>query len=141
MFVHSLFLFRLSDPGNTSIYRDVFKLQNRTLTVGQPGRFLDFENFPVFSVLVTSIDSGLPPLSYTGVIRIVLQDVNDQPGIISLSNSQVCVLSSARVFEKNYTQDIMHFNPQNLKVLRRALEIRIQIVSIMKKICFDCTGL
>lgn len=86
-------VFRLSDPGNTSIYRDVFKLQNRTLTVGQPGKFLDFEKFPVFSVLVTSTDSGLPPLSYAGVIRIVLQDVNDQPGNISLSNSQVCVLS------------------------------------------------
>lgn len=109
MFVLSLFLFRLSDPGNTSIYRDVFKLHNRTLTVGQPGRFLDFEKFPVFSVLVTSTDSGLPPLSYTGVIRIVLQDVNDQPGNISLSNSQVCVPSSARVFEKNYTWS-MHFS-------------------------------
>lgn len=86
-------VFRLSDPGNASIYKDVFKLHNRTLTVGQPGKFLDFEKFPVFSVLVTSTDSGLPPLSYAGVIRIVLQDVNDHPGNIFLSNSQVCVLS------------------------------------------------
>lgn len=86
-------VFRLSDPGNASIYKDVFKLHNRTLTVRQPGKFLDFEKFPVFSVLVTSTDSGLPPLSYAGVIRIVLQDVNDQPGNIFLSNSQVCVLS------------------------------------------------
>lgn len=83
----------MSDPGNASIYKDVFKLHNSTLTVGQPGKFLDFEKFPVFSALVISTDSGLPPLSYAGVIRIVLQDVNDQPGNIFLSNSQVCVLS------------------------------------------------
>ena len=88
----AIFFSRLADPGNSSLYANLFKLQNRTLTVGKTGDLLDFEKFPVFSVIVTTTDSGSPPLSFTGVIRIVLQDVNDQPRNISLSNAQVLLL-------------------------------------------------
>jgi hypothetical protein len=81
--------YRLTKTGDVSPYTDLFKLQNRTLTVGKSKGFLNFEMYPVFSVVVKTTDSGTPPLSYTGVIRIVLQNVNDQPKNISLSNKQV----------------------------------------------------
>ncbi|XP_062574138.1 protocadherin Fat 4-like [Saccostrea cucullata] len=79
----------LTDTEDASQFADLFKLQNRTLTVGKPTEILNFEKYPVFSVQVTTTDSGSPPLSYTGIIRIVLQDVNDQPKDITLSNNQV----------------------------------------------------
>lgn len=87
------FVFRLFDLGNVLIYKDVFKLYNRILIVGQLGKFLDFEKFFVFLVFVIFIDLGLFFLFYVGVIRIVLQDVNDQLGNIFFLNSQVCVYS------------------------------------------------
>ncbi|XP_061173276.1 protocadherin Fat 4-like [Saccostrea echinata] len=79
----------LTDTEDASPFKDLFKLQNRTLTVGKPTETLNFEKYPVFSVQVTTTDSGSPALSYTGIIRIVLQNVNDQPKDITLSNNQV----------------------------------------------------
>lgn len=81
--------FRLTNTGDVLPYAGLFKLQNSTMIVGKSEGFLNFEMYPVFSVVVTTTDSGTPPLSYTGVIRIVLQNVNDQPKNITLSNNQV----------------------------------------------------
>lgn len=68
---------------------NTFQLNGRTLTVGPNNTALDFESFPIFSVVVQTMDSGDPRLGLNDTIRIMLTDGNDPPTDIFLNNSQI----------------------------------------------------
>jgi hypothetical protein len=50
---------------------------------------LNFEETKVFTILVNSVDSGIPQMDVNDTINIVIQDVNDPPSDIIFSKYTV----------------------------------------------------
>ncbi|XP_067682653.1 protocadherin Fat 4-like [Haliotis asinina] len=67
----------------------LFDIKERTLVVGLASEFLDYETSSIFSLLVETVDSGSPPLSYTGTVRVLLKDRNDAPSAVQLNNNEI----------------------------------------------------
>ena len=49
---------------------------------------LDFESMPLIELTVVATDSGIPPLSTNATLTLQLQDINDLPPVVSISQSQ-----------------------------------------------------
>ncbi|KAL5009032.1 hypothetical protein ScPMuIL_014613 [Solemya velum] len=67
---------------------DAFELNGRTLKVKNP-KYLDYETNTILTLQIRSVDSGTPPLSYDGVIHIVVEDMNEPPMGIVLNGTEV----------------------------------------------------
>ncbi|XP_033734474.1 protocadherin Fat 2-like [Pecten maximus] len=69
--------------------KDVFALEGRTLVVGQNSEKLNYELMKYFTLLIQTTDSGNTPLSYNDTIHIQVQDANDVPTDIVLSQKTI----------------------------------------------------
>lgn len=72
---------------------NTFTIDGRVLRVGKDAHFINFEANDTFALLINTRDSGEPPYNYTGLVILKVQDVNDPPTDITLSNNLVSEFS------------------------------------------------
>ena len=73
--------YTLSGPGAAA-----FKIVGSELVV-RDAKQLDFEQSETLDIIIITTDSGVPPLSITSSFQITVQDVNEAPTAIELSNA------------------------------------------------------
>ena len=84
-----MFCFRLDIKNADDQLKDVFIVDGETLKIGTATEHLNFEETKVFTILVNSVDSGIPQMDVNDTINIVIQDVNDPPSDIIFSKYTV----------------------------------------------------
>ena len=84
-----LFCFRLDIKNADDQLKDVFIVDGETLKIGTATEHLNYEETKVFTILVNSVDSGIPQMDVNDTINIVIQDVNDPPSDIIFSKYTV----------------------------------------------------
>lgn len=68
---------------------DAFEIDDGVLKVGRETQYINYEKSDVISVLINTRDSGDPSYDINGLVHLVIEDVDDPPSDISLSNSVV----------------------------------------------------
>lgn len=79
---------------------DAFEIDDGVLKVGRAAQYINYEKSDVISVLINTRDSGDPSYDTSRLVHLVIENADDPPSDISLSNSVVRCFEAIRIICK-----------------------------------------